>query len=68
MIYTKLEMCLEIWNPWVCKPVSAPDLSLLMERRPSIVSSQQFTSATIYLISLQWDKYLLEKKEFQFSF
>lgn len=68
MVSTKLEMCLEIWNPWVSKPVSAPDLCLLMERGPSIVSSKQFTSATIYLISLQWAKYLLEKKNFNLIF
>lgn len=48
--------------------MSAPDLCLLMERGPSIVSSKQFTSATIYLISLQWAKYLLEKKNFNLIF
>lgn len=61
-------MCLEIWNPWVRKPVSAPDLFLLVERGPSIVSSEQFTSATIYLIRLQWNKYFLEKKNFNLIF
>lgn len=67
-IYTKLETSGNLKSLSMCLPVSAPDLSLLMERGPSIVSSQQFISATIYLISLQWDKYLLEKKNFSLIF
>lgn len=68
MVYTELEMCLEIWNPWVRKPASAPDLSLLMDKGPSIVWSQQFSNATVYLINLHWDEYWPKKKDFRLIF